>query len=99
MRTEINIGEEVMCDFCNYGEESMGGVLIGSGTAVCGDCCDSKGYDKPDYKYSEDITEIFDKNKTFKENVLNLRERTTGQRAGIIVFSDGDDFFKAMGLK
>ena len=36
----INIGDDVYCDFCNSdGEDSYGGVLIGS-NAVCGHCCE-----------------------------------------------------------
>ena len=94
----IDIGDMVCCDFCNYGDESMGGVLIGS-HAICGDCCDKYGYDKPDYEHAHEVDRIFPKDKTFKENVLNLRQETTGQTSGIIEIVSGEDFFKAMGLK
>jgi hypothetical protein len=74
-----NYGEEVACDGCNEGEGSMGGCLTGS-YAMCGDCCKKYGYDKPDYEYADEINEIFDKEKTFRENVLDYRERTYGSR-------------------
>ena len=39
-----NVGELVVCDFCNKGGKlSKGGVVIGS-NAVCGDCSDKNGY-------------------------------------------------------
>ena len=74
-----NYGEEVACDSCNGGGNSKGGCLVGS-HAMCGDCCKKYGYDKPDYKYLDEISEIFDKDKTFKDNVLDYRERTYGTR-------------------
>ena len=46
----INGGDVVICDFCNGGDETMGGVIVGS-SAVCGDCTDRYGYDKEDYEY------------------------------------------------
>lgn len=81
----INIGQDVICDFCNSdGEESNGGVLIGT-SAVCGLCCKQYGYDKDDYEHKGDIAEIFPKSKTFKENVLEYRLRTTGSKNGEII--------------
>ena len=81
----INIGEEVICDFCNSsGEDSHGGVMVGN-NAVCGICCEKNGYYKSDYKYKGDIAEFFPKDKTFKENVLTYRLRTTGTTEGKIV--------------
>ena len=77
-----NYGEVVACDFCNLGEETRGGVLIGS-HAVCGDCCDKHGYDKKEYKYSNEVDVIFDKEKTFRDNVLEYREKAYGTRAAI----------------
>ena len=74
---QTNYGEVVCCDFCNQGEESKGGVMIGS-NAVCGTCCESKGYYKDDYKYKDEIDLIFDKDKTFKQNVLEYRKKTYG---------------------
>ena len=83
----INIGEEVCCDGCNgpYGENENGGVIIGH-SAYCGECSDKYGYDKPDYEYAHEISEFMDKNKTFKQNVLDYRKRTTGSTDGITKF-------------
>ena len=72
-----NYGEVVACDFCNEGEESHGGVLISS-NAICGDCCEKHGYDKDDYEYSDEVDIIFDKDKTFRENVLEYRKEAYG---------------------
>ena len=81
----INIGDFVCCDFCNSdGEDSYGGVLVGS-SAICGDCCEKHGYDKPDYKHKSEVSEVFPKDKTFKENVLTYRLRTTGKTEGEII--------------
>ena len=80
----INIGDFVCCDFCNSdGEDSHGGVLVGS-NAICGICCEKHGYNKPDYKYKDEVSEVFPKDKTFKENVLTYRLRTTGTTEGEI---------------
>ena len=81
-----NYGEVVACDFCNYGEETYGGVLIGS-YAICGDCCDKNHYDKPSYEYSNEVDVIFDKDKTFRDNVLDYRYKTTGSRDAIQVIT------------
>ena len=81
-----NYGEVVACDFCNYGEETYGGVLIGS-YAICGDCCDKNHYDKPSYEYSDEVDVIFDKDKTFRDNVLNYRYKQTGSRDAIQVIT------------
>ena len=70
-----NYGEVVACDFCNYGEESMGGVLIGS-YAICGDCSDKNGYYKDEN--NSDIDKVFDNSKTFKDNVLEYRKEVYG---------------------
>ena len=89
----INGGDVVICDFCNSGEETMGGVLIGS-SAVCGDCTVKYGYDKEDYKYDTDpeeyrddlgITEVFDKERSFKDNVLEYRLKAYGTSDAITV--------------
>ena len=80
----IDIGDFVCCDFCNsIGEDSHGGVMVGS-SAVCGSCCEKNGYYKSDYKHKGDISEFFPKDKTFKENVLEYRLRTTGSKSGEI---------------
>ena len=78
---ESNYGEVVVCDGCNgpYGGKPNGGVLLGS-SAMCGECCDKYGYDKPDYQYADEVDEIWDKEKTFKDNVLEYRERVYGSR-------------------
>ena len=75
---ENNFGEVVCCDGCNGPYDNMmGGYIIGS-SAYCADCGDKYGYDNPDYEYKDEIVEFFDKEKTFKENVLDFRKRTTG---------------------
>lgn len=65
-----NAGDMVACDFCNEGEETMGGLLIGS-YAICGDCAKT-------ISHPEEITERFDENKTFRQNVLEYRKRAYG---------------------
>ena len=72
-----NYGEVVACDFCNYGEDTMGGVLIGS-YAICGDCSDKNGYYKDESNH--DVDEVFDNTKTFKDNVLEYRQKVYGTR-------------------
>jgi len=65
-----DIGDAVCCDFCNFGEDTMGGVMIGS-NAICGDCCKKNDYY---YDKAEDVDYYFDRNRTFKENVLKYRK-------------------------
>ena len=75
----INIGDDVCCDGCNgpYGDNIKGGVIIGR-SAYCGECADKYGY------YTDkDIDEVMDLNKSFKDNVLEYRKRTTGSSDGI----------------
>jgi hypothetical protein len=74
---ESNYGDVVCCDFCNEGEETLGGVLVGS-YAICGNCCEQYDYDKPDYEYSDEVSEIWSKEKTFKQNVLEYRKKVYG---------------------
>ena len=74
-----NYGEVVACDFCNEGEETMGGCLIGS-YAVCGSCCEKNGYYNPDYENKDDIDQFFPKSLTFRDNVLNYRQKAYGTR-------------------
>tara|TARA_R100001530_G_scaffold34525_1_gene26992 strand:+ start:770 stop:1105 length:336 start_codon:yes stop_codon:yes gene_type:complete len=81
-----NYGEVVACDFCNYGEETYGGVIIGS-YAICGDCCNKNNYDKPNYEYSDEVDVIFDKEKTFRDNVLDYRYKQTGSRDAIQIIT------------
>ena len=64
------MGDVVCCDFCNLGEDTMGGVMIGS-NAVCGACCCENGYYLNNV---DDVDYFFDRNKTFKENVLKYRK-------------------------
>ncbi|MAG27148.1 hypothetical protein CMI47_16550 [Candidatus Pacearchaeota archaeon] len=80
-----NYGQIVVCDGCNgpYGNNVKGGALVGS-YAMCGECCDRYDYDKSDYKYANEVDEIWDKEKTFKDNVLEYRERTYGSSDLII---------------
>ena len=91
MKTIINIGTIVVCDFCNSEDESKGGVMIGS-HAVCGKCTERRGYDKPDYEHKDEISKIFDKKKTFKENVLEYRHSLYGSRNGVIEIMPFDKF-------
>ena len=81
-----NYGEVVACDFCNFGEETKGGVLIGS-YAVCGDCSDKNGYYDKDYENADEIDEHFNKEKTFRENVLDYRKRVYGTSDAIQVIT------------
>ena len=74
-----NYGEVVACDFCNGGEESAGGVMMGS-YAVCGDCSEKNGYYKNSYQYKDEIDEFFDTEKTFRDNVLEYRQKVYGTR-------------------
>jgi hypothetical protein len=69
-KTEDN-GEFVACDFCNGGEDTLGGVLIGS-YAICGDCA-------KDITHPEEIDEVFDPAKKFRQNVLEYRKRVYGK--------------------
>ena len=80
--TVSNYGEVVACDFCNGGEESMGGTVIGS-YAICGDCSSERGYTKSSYEYKDEIDVIFDDEKTFRNNVLEYREKRYGTRDAI----------------
>ena len=82
-----NFGDEVCCDGCNgpYGKNLNGGVIIGH-SAYCGECADKYGYYSQTYKYADEIDEIMDSEKTFKENVLDFRKRTTGSSDGIMNF-------------
>ena len=74
-----NLGDTVICDFCNAdGSISKGGVMIGS-NAVCGDCCD-----KYNYYNDKEVDEVFDREKTFQENVCDYRKKTTGTSDGIM---------------
>ena len=85
LKEVCNLGDSVFCDGCNgpYGDEVNGGVIIG-GYAYCGECCKRYGYDKDEYEYADEIEEIMDKGKTFKENVLDYRKRKTGSSDGIM---------------
>lgn len=82
-----NYGEVVCCDGCNgpYGANMNGGALIGS-YAMCGECCDKYGYDKPDYKYEDEVDEVWDKEQTFVQNVLDYRQKTYGTKDLITTF-------------
>ena len=80
----INGGDVVICDFCNGGDETMGGVIVGS-SAVCGDCTDRYGYDKEDYEYANEVGEVFDKERSFKDNVLEYRLKVYGTSDAITI--------------
>ena len=82
---EINMHDTVLCDGCNgpYGDNKKGGVIIGS-SAYCGECADKYGYADENYEYADEIDEIMDLNKSFKDNVLEYRKRITGSSDGIM---------------
>ena len=82
---EFNYGQVVVCDHCNgpEGKNLMGGVIVGS-PAVCGECCDRYGYYNPNYEYADEIDEIWSKDKTFHDNVLDYRQRVSGSKDMII---------------
>lgn len=69
---------DVACDFCNCdGTSCKGGVLIGT-YAVCGCCAEENGYYDEDYENAHEIDRIFDQEKTFEENVHELRKEWYG---------------------
>ena len=80
-----NYGEVVVCDGCNgpYGKNIKGGVLVGS-YAMCGECCDKYGYDKADYEYKDEVSEVWNKDKTFHDNVIDYRQRAYGTKDLIV---------------
>jgi hypothetical protein len=77
--SQTNHGLVVICDFCNEGEDTMGGVLIGS-YAICGDCCETHDYRNPEHLNADEIDEIWDIEKSFHDNVLDYRERVYGTK-------------------
>jgi hypothetical protein len=81
----INSGDTVCCDGCNgpYGDNINGGVIIGH-SAYCGECADKYRYYSSDYEHKHEIDEVMDLNKSFKDNVLEYRKRTTGSSDGIM---------------
>jgi hypothetical protein len=81
----INSGDTVCCDGCNgpYGDNVNGGVIIGH-SAYCGECADKYRYYSSDYEHKHEINEFMDLNKSFKDNVLEYRKRTTGSSDGIM---------------
>ena len=82
---KINHGDVVCCDGCNgpYGDNMNGGVIIGH-SAYCGECADKYHYYSSDYEHKHEINEYMDLNKSFKDNVLEYRKRTTGSSDGIM---------------
>ena len=86
-----NMGDLVICDFCNSdGKESTGGVIIGS-NAVCGKCCEKNNYYDAEYENADEIDLVFSQDKTFQENVLEYRKQHTGTSDGIIKILTWDD--------
>ena len=86
-----NLGDLVICDFCNGdGKDSVGGVVIGS-YAICGDCSEKNIYYDSEYKNADEIDIIFSQDKTFQENVLEYRKQQTGSSDGIMSFYTWDD--------
>jgi len=86
-----NMGDLVICDFCNSdGKESTGGVIIGS-SAVCGKCCEKNNYYDAEYENAHEIDLVFSQDKTFQENVLKYRKQHSGTSDGIIQILTWDD--------
>ena len=86
-----NLGDLVICDFCNAdGKDSVGGVMIGS-YAICGDCSEKNNYYDKESKDADEIDLVFSKDKTFQENVLLYRKHQTGSSDGIMSLYTWDD--------
>ncbi len=86
-----NLGDLVVCDFCNLdGKESTGGVMIGS-NAVCGKCCEKHNYYDTEHENADEIDLVFSQDKTFQENVLEYRKQQNGSSDGIMSFYTWDD--------
>jgi hypothetical protein len=84
MSETINAGEMVICDLCNKDAqelpegENMGGGMIGT-YAICPQCFEeSKEQCAREYPEELDSYEPFPKDKTFYQNVLELRKRWYG---------------------
>lgn len=88
MRDVIDNGEFVACDFCNYGEETLGGVMVGT-YAICGDCAKT-------ISHPEEIQMVFDQTKTFRQNVLNYRQEAYGETEAKIEFYTWEDYLNNM---
>ena len=86
-----NYGDVVACDFCNYGEESKGGVLIGS-YAVCGDCSEKRGYYKDETNGDVDL--IFDLETEAGENDTIVKKAEDETNAEIDLVFDNSKTFK-----
>ena len=41
-------------------------------------------YYKPDYKYKDEVSEVWDKDKTFHDNVIDYRQRVYGTKDLIV---------------
>jgi hypothetical protein len=79
-----NIGDVVVCDFCNGdGKNSVGGIVMGS-YAICGKCCEKNNYYDKEHEHADEIDLVFSQDKTFQENVLEYRKQQTGSSDGII---------------
>lgn len=72
----IDGGEEVACDSCNFGEDTLGGCIVG-GSAYCGDCT-------KDMTPGPDV-EMLNPQQTFRANVLEYRRRVNGHRRALIM--------------
>ena len=62
--TVIRTENFVVCDFCNEGADSYGGVLVGS-TAICGNCSEKNGFTSEGipnqaYEFKDEIWEMLD---------------------------------------
>ena len=87
--TVIRTENFVVCDFCNEGADSYGGVLVGS-TAICGNCSEKNGFTSEGipnqaYEFKDEISKYFDKDKTFQENVEEYRLKHIGTRDAITI--------------
>lgn len=73
MEEIIDIGDTVVCDFCNKDytdSDESGGVLIGS-YAVCPNCAPDAVQSAE--KHGEPVDAVCPANKSFKEWVLEMR--------------------------
>tara|TARA_R100001082_G_scaffold44518_1_gene23709 strand:- start:8577 stop:8861 length:285 start_codon:yes stop_codon:yes gene_type:complete len=90
--TVIRTENFVVCDFCNEGADTFGGVLVG-GTAICGNCSEKQKMtinDEPNmnYEFADEITKYFNNKKTFQENVEQHRLEQYGTRDAITIITD-----------
>ena len=87
--TVIRTENFLVCDFCNEGADSYGGVLVGS-TAICGNCSEKNGFTNEGipnqaYEFKDEISKYFDNDKTFQENVEEYRLEQYGTKDAVTI--------------